>query len=97
MNTDRLRPIFRYARPLTGAGTISGVAWRFDCGRPRREYWLVYHAQERVFLAGRARFNGHGTTQKRHLPKKFVALFRSMLPDDQLARAMALSLLPASV
>lgn len=92
MNPDRLRPVFRYVRPLTSSAITEGIVWRFDVGRPSRMYFLVYEASTRRFRAGWKHPNGYGTFRSVWLPRKVAILFRSMLPENQIARAFALSL-----
>lgn len=93
VNYDFLKSHFKYAGPLTTESLFpQGLAWRFDCGKPRRHYHLAFSSKTRCFRAGVKVTNGYGTTKRLKRPKRLADLFLSMLPQEELARAIAASL-----
>lgn len=90
MNCERLRPSFAYKMRVSG-NLRQGVVWIFSTGRPRRRHHLVFETATRRFRCGRKHPNGYGTHHSVQLPHKVTQLLRSMIPEDELARALALS------
>ncbi|EUB97283.1 hypothetical protein PMI07_000859 [Rhizobium sp. CF080] len=93
MNADSIRPVFRYVGRLTTPDLEGqGIVYRFDCGKPRRQYHLVFQTDSRRFRAGVKIHNGFGTTKRLPRPRKLAELFLSMIPPEERARCLAASL-----